>query len=455
MITESHITGLRASLRGPLLCPGDQGYDAARTIPNAMIDRRPALIAQCSGVADVMACVRFACEHDVLVSVRGGGHSIAGKAVCEGGLMIDLSEMKGMRVDPVKRTARSEAGLTLGEFDRETQAFGLATTLGVVSRTGIAGLTLGGGLGWLMSKHGLACDNLISADVVTADGRLLTASATENDDLFWGVRGGGGNFGIVTSFEYRLHEVGPVLGGAMFYPVAKTKEVLRFYREFSGTSPDELTTQTGVFMTPDGVLVIAVGGCYCGPISEGEKVLKPLRQFGTPVADVFGVISYLEMQRMFDALFPPGRLTYTRANFLGGLSDEAIEAMAEYAGSAPSPYTFGPVLEHVHGAVSRVGISDTAFAHRTYPFNFSVWSRWADADDTEKNMQWTRACWNAMQPFMAAGAYVNYLEDEADPREREAYGPNHGRLVALKNKYDPNNFFRMNHNIKPSQAAKA
>ncbi len=455
MISESHITGLKASLQGLLLCPGDQGYDAARTIPNAMIDRRPAMIARCSGVADVMACVRFAREHDVLVSVRGGGHSIAGKAVCEDGLMIDLSGMKGMRVDPAKRTARGEPGLTLGEFDRETQAFGLATTLGTVSKTGIAGLTLGGGFGWLMGKYGLACDNLISVDVVMADGRLLTASATENPDLFWGVRGGGGNFGIVTSLEYRLHEVGPVLGGAMFYPVAKTRDVLRFYREFVSTCPDELTTQAGVFTTADGIVVIAVGGCYCGPHSEGETVLKPLRTFATPVADGFGVVSYLQMQSMFDAFFPPGRLTYTKANFLGGLSDEAIEAFTDHAGFAPSPYTFGPWLESVHGCVSRVGVTETAFAHRTYPFNFTVWSNWSDPADSTKNMQWTHACWDAMKPFMAAGAYANYLEEEGDPRAREAYGPNYGRLVALKNKYDPNNFFRMNHNIKPSQAAKA
>jgi UDP-N-acetylenolpyruvoylglucosamine reductase len=451
MISPSAIEKFRTSLRGPSFCPGEQGYDEARKIHNAMIDRRPAIIARCAGVADVIAAVKFAREQDLLVSVRGGGHSIAGKAICDGGLLIDLSGMKSIRVEPTKGTVRAEPGLTLGEFDRETQAFGLATTMGVISRTGIAGLTLGGGLGWLARKYGLACDNLISVDVITADGRLLTASATENEDLFWGVRGGGGNFGIVTSFEYRLHEVGPILGGAVLYPVEKAREVLRFYRELTSSSPDELSAQGITFTMPDVGPVVGIGACYCGPLGEGEKVLSPLRTFGSPVADLFGIISYVQMQTMLDAFFPPGRHGYTKANFIQGLSDEAIETFGEYA-TAPSPYTFG-VLEHLHGAVSRVEAAETAFAHRQHPYNFSIWSSWSDPADSEKNIKWTRDFWDAMQPFMVAGAYVNYLEDEADPRAREAYGPNYHRLVSLKNKYDSTNFFRMNHNIKPSQAA--
>jgi FAD/FMN-containing dehydrogenase len=291
MVPASANQKFRSSLRGESFCPGEQGYDAARTIPNAMIDRRPAIIARCAGAADVVTCVRFAREHDLLVSVRGGGHSVAGKSVCDAGLMIDLSGMKGIRVDPAKRTVRAQPGLTLGEFDRETHGFGLATTLGVVSKTGIAGLTLGGGWGHLHAKYGLAVDNVIGADVVTADGRLLTANASENADLFWGVRGGGGNFGVVTSLEYRLHEVGPVLGGAVFHPVSKAREVLRFFREFAETIPDELVIQCGSFATPDGVPVFAVAACYCGSLSEGEKVLKPLRTFGSPVADLFDTIS--------------------------------------------------------------------------------------------------------------------------------------------------------------------
>ena len=450
MISESALAKFRASLRGPSFCSGEQGYDAARSVPNAMIDRRPVLVARCAGAADVIACVCFAREHGVLVSVRGGGHSVAGKAVCDDGLLIDLSWMKGMRVDPARRTVRAEPGLTLGEFDRETQAFGLATTMGTVSKTGISGLTLGGGWGHLHGKYGIALDNLIGVDVVTADGRLVTANASENADLFWGVRGGGGNFGIVTSLAYRLYEVGPVLGGAVFYPLAKAREVLHFYREFSDSSPDELVTQAGCLTTPDGVAVFAVGGCYCGSLSEGEKVLKPLRTFGGPAADIFGQISYVQMQSMFDVFFPAGRRTYAKANFLRSLDDGAMGVLLEYVGKSPSPYTFGPWLEHWHGAATQVGVTDTAFPHRQDAYNFFVWSNWVSSAESKKNIEWTRSCWDALKPFMAEGTYVNYLEDEGDPLARAAYGPNYDRLVALKKKYDPSNFFRMNHNIMPS-----
>jgi hypothetical protein len=453
MIPQSAMQKFRESLRGQSFCTGEQGYDAARTIPNAMIDRRPALIARCAGAADVITCVRFAREHDIVVAVRGGGHSVAGKSVCDGGLMIDLSALKGIRVDPAGRTVRAETGLTLGEFDRETQAFGLATTLGVVSATGIAGLTLGGGWGHLHAKYGLAIDNVIGADVVTADGRLLTANASENQDLFWGVRGGSGNFGIVTSLEYRLHEVGPVLGGAVFHPAAKAKEVLQFWREFAAASPDELVTQGGSFNLPDGVPVFGIAACYCGPLSEGEKVLKPLRTFGSPVADTFAAISYLQLQSMFDPFFPPGRQTYVKSNFIRSLSDEAIDALVQYVGKSPSPYTFAPFIEHWHGAATRVAITDTAFPHRQYSWNFFAWSMWISPSESEKNKQWTRECWEALQPFLVAGSYGNYVADEGEAIARAAYGANYDRLVALKNKYDPTNLFSMNHNIKPSQTA--
>ncbi|HET7892095.1 MAG TPA: FAD-binding oxidoreductase [Candidatus Sulfotelmatobacter sp.] len=450
---QATIENLKKTVRGAVLCPGQDGYDTARTLPNAMIDRRPAFIARCSGAADVIACVRFAREHDLLVSVRGGGHSVAGKSVCDGGLMIDLSAMKGIRVDPVARTVRAETGLKLGEFDRETQAFGLATTQGVVPTVGMAGLTLGGGWGNLHGKYGLAVDNVIAADVVTADGHLLTASATENQDLFWGVRGGSGNFGVVTSIEFRLHEVGPVFGGAVFYPAAKAKEVLHFWREFAAASPDELVTQGGSFTLPDGVPVFGVAGCYCGPISEGERVLKPLRTFGRPLADAFAVMSYTQLQGMFEPFFPPGRQVYTKSNFLRNLSDEAIDVLVQYVGQSPSAYTFAPFLEHWHGAATRVPVSATAFPHRQYSWNFLAWSMWLDACDSEKNKQWTRQCWEAVRPFLVAGSYGNYVADEGDVIAREAYGSNYERLVALKNKYDPTNFFRMNHNIKPSEVA--
>jgi FAD/FMN-containing dehydrogenase len=451
MISESAMQGFRASLRGQSFRPGEDGYDTFRTIHNISINRRPAIIARCTAVADIMACVRFARENDLLVSVRGGGHSIAGKAVCDGGLMIDLSAMKGIRVEPVGKTVRAEPGLTLAEFDRETQAFGLATTMGTVSKTGIAGLTLGGGMGHLMGKFGLACDNLISVDVVTADARLLTASATENADLFWGVRGGGGNFGIVTSFDYRLHELGQVLGGGVLHPIAKTRDVVRFYREFTSSCPDELSLMALTLTMPDIGRVAVIGGCYCGSPAEGEKLLRPLRAFGSPIADLFGVMPYVQLQSMFDPLFPPGRHAYTKANFLRGLTDTAIEAFAEFA-TAPSPYTAG-VIEHMHGAASRVGPADTAFPHRQNSYIFSVWSAWTDGADSQKHIQWSRDFFDAVQPAMAPGVYVNYLEEEGDPQAREAYGPNYDRLVALKRKYDPTNFFRMNHNIQPMQAA--
>lgn len=450
MVSESAVQNFRSSLRGQSFCSGEQGYDAARTVPNAMINRQPAIIARCSGPADVIACVRFAREHDVLVSVRGGGHSVAGKSVCEGGLMIDLSAMKGIRVDPVRRTVRAEAGLTLGEFDRETQAFGLATTLGTVSKTGISGLTLGAGWGHLHGKYGLALDNVISLDVVTADGRLLTANASENADLFWGLRGSGGNLGIVTSLEYRLHPVGQVLGGAVFYPTTNAQQALDFFRDWADKIPDELVIQCAFVTLPDAGPVFAIVGCYHGDLAEGEKVFKPLRSFGKPVGDMFGVFSYVQMQSMFDPFFPPGRLTYVKSNFLRGLSDEAIETLAAYAGKSPSPYSFAPALEHWHGAATRVAVADTAFPHRQNSYNLIVWSNWESPSDSEKNIQWTRECWTAMKPFLISSSYGNYVSDEGEAVAREAYGSNYDRLVTLKNKYDPTNLFSMNHNIKPT-----
>jgi FAD/FMN-containing dehydrogenase len=452
MIPESVLQKLRASFRGQSFCPGDAGYDEARTIPNAMINRRPAMIVRCAGAADVIACVRAAREHDLVVSVRGGGHSIAGKAVCEDGLMIDMSGMKGIRVDPQRRTVRAQTGLKLGEFDRETQAFGLATTQGVVPTVGIAGLTLGGGWGQLHGKYGLAVDNVIGADVVTADGRFLVANASENADLFWGIRGGSGNFGIVTAIEYQLHEVGPVFGGAVFYPAAQAREVLHFWREFAADSPDELVTQGGSFRLPDGVPVFGIAACYCGAVGDGEKILKPLRTFVCPLADALSPMNYIQIQSMFESFFPPGRHVYTRSNFLRDLSDEAIETMVQYVAKSPSPYTFAPFVEHWNGKATRVAATDTAFPHRKYSWNLLAWSMWTDPSETEKNVQWTRECCEAMRPYSVAGAYGNYVTDEGEAIAREAYGCNYDRLVAIKNKYDPSNFFRMNHNIKPSHS---
>jgi len=302
----------------------------------------------------------------------------------------------------------------------------------------------------LHAKYGLAIDNLIGVDLVTADGRLLTVNAAENPDLFWGVRGSNGNLGIVTSLEYRLHEVGAVLGGGIFYPVAKAAEVLRFFHEFAEDIPDELVIQAAALTLPDGVPVIAVAACYCGELSEGEKIIKPLRTFGTPLADILEARPYLEMQSLFDPFLPPGRHTYVKSNFIQTLNEGAIEVLAEYANSRPSPYSFAPAIEHWHGAANRIPVADTAFPHRGHSYNFMAWSTWADPSVTEKNIQWTREFCRAMQPFLNAGEYVNYASDEGEATARAAYGPNYDRLVGLKNKYDPTNFFRMNHNIKPT-----
>lgn len=452
MIAESTVQQLRSSLRGQSFCPGEPGYDEARTIPNAMIDRRPAIIARCSGAADVIACVRVAREHDVLVSVRGGGHSVAGKSVCEAGLMIDLSVMKGIRVDPTRRTVRAEAGLTLGEFDRETQAFGLATTLGTISKTGISGLTLGAGWGHLHGKYGLALDNLISMDVVTADGRLLTASATENPDLFWGLRGSGGNLGIVTSLEYRLHEVGPVFAGGVLYPLSFAKEGLKFFREWAPAIPDELVIQCLSLTFPDLGRVLAIAGTYHGDLKKGEEVLKTLRSFGKPLLDIFQPMPYVQLQSMFDPFFPPGRMVYVKSNFFKTLNAEATEATDEFLKTCPSPHTVAG-SEHWHGAATRVGPSDTAFPHRSHPFNLIIWSTWEGAENSERNIRWTRDFWSAMKPYVIESSYGNYLSDEGEESARAAYGANYEQLVTLKSKYDPTNLFRMNHNIKPIKAA--
>jgi len=442
---------LASRLRGPLLLPGDGGYEDARRIFNAMIDRRPAAIARCTGAVDVIECVRFAREQNLLVSVRGGGHSIAGKAVCDDGLMIDLSQMKGIRVDPASRSAQAQPGLRLGELDRETQAFGLATPLGVVTNTGIAGLTLGGGIGWLNGKFGLACDNVESFDLVTAEGRLVRASAVENADLYWGLRGGSGNFGVVTSFEYRLHPVGTVLGGMVLYPAAKAKAVLRSYFDFCLACPDELSLIAGMLTGPDGNQVAAIAVCYCGELEQGEKLLQPLRSLARPVADLIQPMPYVAQQALLDPAAPHGHRHYWKSSFARGLNDEALGLVQDFMARKPSPATFC-YLQHVHGAAARVGVTETAFSHRGDGHDFAIITQWPDPADDEKNIAWARSFFGAMEPHLEAGVYVNNLGEEGGERVRAAYGPNYERLAALKQKYDRDNFFRLNQNIAPAPA---
>jgi hypothetical protein len=438
----------RTRLHGELILPDDDGYDSARRVWNGMIDKYPALICRCAHRADVMRAVDFAHSQHLPVAVRGGGHSVIGTSVCDGGIVIDLSQMKGMRVDPVKCTAWAEAGLTLGEFVRQAQPFGLVTTTGTVAGTGLSGLTLGGGLGWFMGKYGLTIDNLLAVDIVTADGRVLTASATSHADLFWGVRGGGGNFGIVTAFEFRMHPVGQVLAGKVVYPMSRAREVLRFYREYTSTAPDELTAYASLLTTPDGLPAIAINLCYCGPLDEGERAVSPVRKFGVPLVDLIRPKPYLNMVTSADAGAPDGRNYYEKASTLKHLSDEAIDTIADYGAACTSPLS-QILIQHVHGAASRVSPTETAFALRDESYVMCIVAAWED-EQADLQRAWARTCWAAMQPFASRGVYVNFLDDEREGQVQAAYGINYERLVALKNTYDPTNFFSLNQNIRPT-----
>jgi hypothetical protein len=440
---------LGSDLRGQVVGPGDRGYNTARAVFNGMIDRRPLAVIRPMDASDVLGVITFARRHDLPLTVRGGGHSVAGHAVADGAVMLDLSSMKAVRVDPETRTARAQPGLTLGEFDRATQAFSLATTLGIVSMTGIAGLTLGGGLGWLNGRYGLACDNLISADVATADGRLLKASAQENEDLFWGIRGGGGNFGVVTSFEYQLHPVDRVLAGGLSYTLSMAPWVLRFYDDFVKAAPDELSTAASLGRTPTGEPTVSITVCYCGPINEGERVLRPLRTFRSPVEDTIHPVPYAMLQSAPDEAFPSGRLHYWKSGWLREVTDGAITILMQYVTQMPSSVS-GVGLQQMHGVASRVAPSATAFSHRAEQYDFLIQSQWSDATDSDRNVQWTRALFEAMEPHLEESVYVNNLGDEGPGRVRAAYGRNFPRLAALKRTYDPSNLFRANQNIDPS-----
>jgi FAD/FMN-containing dehydrogenase len=441
---------------GELLRPGDEGYEDARRIHNGMIDKHPGLIARCRGVADIVAAVGHARDQEAEISICGGGHNVAGRAVTEGGVMIDLSLMRGIHVDPAGRSARAQGGVTWSELNRETQLHGLAVTGGTISTTGIAGLTLGGGLGWLMGKYGLAADNLISAEIVTADGRVLTASEAENTDLLWALRGGGGNFGVVSSFEYRLHPVGPTItGGLAIHPFSDAAAVLRFFRDFTAAVPDELGVIGALIHAPDGsgTKLAALVVCHAGGQSQAQEDLAELLAFGSPLDVQIGPMPYSAVNTMLDAGFPRGALSYWKSSFLGELSDAAIDStVAQFANCTSSPMS-AVVIEHLHGAVTRVPADATAVPHRSEGYDFLVISQWMDPATTDDNVAWARDAYAAMQPFTANQLrYVNYL-DEDDMRHdpaRAAYGPNYDRLVQVKNAYDPDNLFRMNTNITPT-----
>ncbi len=453
------VNQLRGRLRGALHLPSDPGYEQARTIWNAMIDRRPALIVSAAGAADVIVAVRFAREHKLPLAVRGGGHNIAGNAVCEGGLMLDLSPMKSVRVDPAARTARVEPGVTLGDFDREAQAFGLATPVGINSTTGVAGLTLGGGFGWISRKYGLTIDNLLSVDIVTADGSLMKASEHENEDLFWAVRGGGGNFGVVTSFEFRLHPVGPeVLSGLIIHPISKATELFGAYRKFVAKAPDELTCWVVLrkapplpFLPPEvhGTEVMVLALCYVGDLEKGRKAVAPLQAAAKPIADVVGPHPFAGWQTAFDPLLTPGARNYWKSHDFVQLSDGLIRVLLDFTGRLPSPDS-EIFLGQLGGAINRVPAKATAYPHRDIEFVMNVHTRWNDPGQDQMRVAWSRQLYDAVAPHATGGVYVNFMpEDEAQRVRTGAYGPNYERLVKAKQKYDPDNLFRLNQNIRP------
>jgi hypothetical protein len=441
-----------SSLSGTLLRASGAGYEETRRIWNGMVDKRPALIARCTGSADVLAAMRFAREYDLMISVRGGGHNYAGKSVCDGGLMIDLAGLKTIAIDPAARIARAGAGLRLGELDRATAEHGLATTLGVNTDTGIAGLTLGGGYGWLAGRFGLACDNLLSAEVVTADGQLLTVSPQENADLCWGLRGAGANLAVVTRLDYRLHPLGHVLGGMVIYPINHGRAALRLLDDFSNVCPDEVSTVGLLLTAPDGAPAVAIAACYSGPLDKGDSVLAPLARSVPVIANLLEVQPYTKMQTLFDAAWPPGRRYYNKSSIVRRLSDAAIEALVEHGRSMPTSLS-AIALQQLHGQASRIGSGETAFPHRFDHLSLYVHPATDDVAESEKIVTWGRQCWQDLQPFVEPAVYVNALEDaleEGEHRVLQAYGANHARLVALKAKYDPTNFLAGNQNLKPA-----
>jgi len=459
MSDDRALRELKVSFAGELVSPEDATYDRRRAVWNGSIDRHPALIARCAGASDVSAAVTFARQTGLPLAIKGGGHSFPGQSVCDDGVVVDLGEMKGIVVDPQARTATAEAGVLLGELDRETQAYGLAVPAGIVTHTGLAGLTLGGGIGWLQRKYGLTIDQLIAVDLITAEGELVKASETENADLFWGVRGGGGNFGVVTQFEFRLNPLGPnVVAGPVFWPIEESPDVLRFYRDWIAAAPDDLMTivihrkaPPLPFIPPElhGKPVVAVVCCYAGSVEEGEEAIAPLKAFGSPVLDLCEPKPFLEHQTMFDPSYPHGQWYYMRACDVGELTDEVIDITVEHAMRIRSPLTAFPIWQ-MGGAISRVDEDETAFSGRGAGHTFNITAATAGRDGFDEEREWVRDFWSALEPHHTSGVYVNFLMNEGEDRVREAYGTKkYDRLKALKRRYDPDNLFRLNQNIPP------
>lgn len=459
-IAQEALDALQAGLRGALILPGSPGYEEARTVWNATVDRRPALVVRCAGPSDVMQAVRFAGQHELLTAVRAAGHNIAGKAVCDDGLLIDLSGMRSVRVDRDQRRVWVEPGATLADLDRETQAFGLATPVGINSTTGVAGLTLGGGFGWITRKFGMTIDNLLEVDIVTADGEMRRASAEETPDLFWALRGGGGNFGVVTGFSFQLHPLGPdVLSGLIIHPLPEATELLPHYRAFTDAAPDEVAAWVVLRKAPPlpflpedwhGREVLVFAACYAGNMAEGEKALAPLRALGTPIVDVIGPHPFTAWQAAFDPLLTPGARNYWKSHDFKELSDELCAQVVDYAGRLPTP-DCEIFIGQVGGAMGRVGMEETAYAGRTAAFIMNVHTRWQDAADDERCIAWARDFFEATRPHSLGTAYVNFLAEEDEARLVDTYGANYARLAQVKALYDPRNLFRVNQNIAPTE----
>ena len=442
------IKSFRSVFHGQVFEPADVGYNEARQIWNASVNKHPAVIARCSGVSDVIAAVNFGRANKLLTAIRGGGHNVGGRALCDDGLVIDISRMTSVFVDDASRRVRVQGGATLGDLDRETHVFGLAVPAGIVPKTGIGGLTLGGGVGWLIRKYGMSIDNLLSAQVVTADGKVLSASSSENDDLFWALRGGGGNFGVVTSFEFQAHPVATVLGGLLLYPRGMAIDVIRHFRDYMASAPDELTAYAALLHGPDGSPLVGVIPCYCGDVAEGERVLQPLRKFGGPIVDGIQAMPFPVMQSLLGPSFPDGNQNYWKSTLQRELSDDAIGAMVEHANRLRSPLSF-VVLEYYGGAAGRVSSAGTAFPHRNLPWDILFLAQWTDPAQTNMHRDWARSGEEILRPFSANAHLLSALDVEAEDVINTAFGPNLQRLAAIKKKYDPTNFFRVNPNINP------